>query len=189
MKINLPNRLTLMRIALIPVFVILASIENIWCQLAAAIVFAGACITDYLDGNIARKRNLVTNFGKFADPIADKMLVMSAYVVLVGQERMFPWMCIVFLAREFTVSGFRLVAAGAGNVIAAGILGKNKTYTQMISCMMLLLLVPFDNNPDHALLGSFGMVAAEVMTYVAVVMTVWSGADYLYKNRALIKDM
>lgn len=187
MKINLPNRLTLMRIALIPVFVVLASIENIWTQGAAALVFAIACITDYLDGDIARKRNLVTNFGKFADPIADKMLVMSAYIVLVGQGRMPAWVCILFLAREFTISGFRLVASNSGKVIAAGKLGKIKTFTQMIASMMLILLVPFD--ATSALLGDAGMIAAKIMMYVALVMTVWSGTDYIYKNRQFIQDM
>lgn len=93
MKINLPNKLTLIRIAMIPVFVVLMYFENLWCQLAAAVVFIAASITDYLDGNIARKNNLVTNFGKFADPIADKMLVMSAFVMLVAQGRMPAWVC------------------------------------------------------------------------------------------------
>ena len=188
MKINLPNKLTLIRIALIPVFVVLAEFESVWCQLAAAVVFCIACVTDYLDGNIARKRNLVTNFGKFADPIADKMLVMSAYVVLVGQERMPAWVCIVFLAREFTISGFRLVAADSGKVIAAGMLGKIKTVTQMIASISLLLMVPF-NRGDIALLGQFGYVFANVMMYISVVMTVWSGVDYLYKNWSFVKDM
>ena len=189
MKINLPNRLTLLRIILIPIFVVLASFEILYCQLAAAVVFAVACITDYLDGNIARKRNLVTNFGKFADPIADKMLVMSAYVVLVGQERMPAWVCIIFLAREFTISGFRLVAAGSGKVIAAGILGKIKTATQMVASIMLLILVPCNGKADSALLGNVGIIVTNVMMYIAVVMTVWSGTDYIYKNRSFIKDM
>ena len=191
MKINLPNKLTLVRIALIPVFVVLLYFENLWCQLAAAVVFIGASITDYLDGNIARKQNLVTNFGKFADPIADKMLVMSAFIMLVAQGRMPAWVCIVFLGREFTVSGFRLVAAGGGKVIAAGMLGKIKTVTQMIAAVMLILFVPCTGQID-AMLGIFGdvgQVLANVMMYVMTVMTVWSGVDYIYKNRHFIKDM
>ena len=187
MKINLPNRLTLVRIAMIPVFVVLASLAHLWAQAVALVVFAAACFTDYLDGNIARKRNLVTNFGKFADPIADKMLVMSAYIVLVGQGRMPAWVCIIFLAREFIISGFRLVASGAGTVIAAGMLGKIKTVTQMIASMMILLLVPVGNMSP--LLGDYGIIASNVMMYIALFMTVWSGADYLYKNRSIIQDM
>lgn len=184
---NLPNKLTLIRIAMIPVFVVLASIANIWCQLAAVIVFAAACITDFLDGRIARRDNLVTNFGKFADPIADKLLVTSAYVVLVGQGRMPAWVCIVFLAREFIISGFRLVASGSGAVIAAAMLGKIKTFTQMISSMLLLLLVPFGGM--EGALGVPGMVVANVAMYIALVMTVWSGVDYIWKGREFIKDM
>lgn len=185
--INLPNRLTLLRIAMIPVFVLLLSFGGIGFQIAAAVVFIAACITDYLDGKIARTRNLVTDFGKFADPIADKLLVMSGYVVLVGQARMPAWVCIIFLAREFIISGFRLVAAGSGTVISAGILGKIKTNAQMIASVALMLFVPFGER--NALLGQFGVVFAQVIMYVACVMTVWSGADYLWKNRSFIKDM
>ena len=191
MKMNLPNKLTLIRIALILVFVLLIYFENLWCQLAAALVFIGASITDYLDGNIARKNNLVTNFGKFADPIADKMLVMSAFIMLVAQGRMPAWVCIIFLAREFTISGFRLVAAGGGKVIAAGMLGKIKTVTQMIAAVMLILFVPCTGKIDAMLgwLGDIGSVLANIMMYIMTVMTVWSGADYIYKNRHFIKDM
>ena len=192
MKINLPNKLTLIRIALIPVFVVLMYFEkSLWCQLAAAVVFIGASITDYLDGNIARKNNLVTNFGKFADPIADKMLVMSAFIMLVAQGRMPAWVCIIFLSREFAVSGFRLVAVGGGKVIAAGMLGKIKTVTQMIAAVALILFVP-TTKQIAAMLGWFGdvgQVIANVMMYVMTFMTVWSGADYIYKNRHFIKDM
>ena len=190
MKMNLPNKLTLLRIALIPVFVVLLSFPNMWCQLAAALVFIGASVTDFLDGNIARKHNLVTNFGKFADPIADKMLVMSAYIVLVSQGRMPAWVCIVFLAREFTISGFRLVAAGSGKVISAAMLGKIKTVTQMIASVMLVLLLPCQGHEAiFGFMGTVGEVMANVMMYVALVMTVWSGVDYIYKNRQFIKDM
>jgi CDP-diacylglycerol--glycerol-3-phosphate 3-phosphatidyltransferase len=184
---NLPNKLTLVRIAMIPVFVVLASIANIGCQVAALAVFAAACFTDFLDGNIARKNNLVTNFGKFADPIADKLLVTSAYVVLVGQGRMPAWVCIIFLAREFIISGFRLVASGSGTVIAAAMLGKIKTVTQMISSILLILLAPFGGM--EPLLGTFGVVVANIAMYIALVMTVWSGADYIWKGREFLKDM
>ena len=139
---NLPNKLSMLRICMIPIFVIFALMDAAWAQYAALAVFALASLTDMLDGKIARARNLVTNFGKFIDPIADKLLVMSALVVLTAQGRMPAWVCIVMLAREFAISGLRLIAVENGRVIAAGMLGKIKTVTQMAAVMLLLLLVP-----------------------------------------------
>lgn len=167
---------------MIPVFVILALLPAPGAQYAAIAVFVLASITDALDGHIARKKGLVTNFGKFIDPIADKLLVMSAMVVLVERGRMPGWVCIVMLAREFAISGFRLVAAGTGKVIAAGILGKIKTVTQMIAIIALLLT---------AIDGLFSPLAAfaDVAMYIAAIMTVWSGADYIVKNFDCIRDM
>lgn len=167
---------------MIPVFVILALMNAPAAQYAAVGVFVLASITDALDGHIARKNGLVTNFGKFIDPIADKLLVMSALIVLVERGRMPGWVCIVMLAREFAVSGFRLVAAGTGKVIAAGILGKIKTVTQMIA-VIALLLTAIDG--VFAPLGTF----ADVAMYVSAFMTVWSGADYIIKNFNCIRDM
>ncbi len=167
---------------MIPVFVILALMNAPAAQYAAVGVFVLAAITDALDGHIARKNGLVTNFGKFIDPIADKLLVMSALIVLVERGRMPGWVCIVMLAREFAISGFRLVAAGTGKVIAAGILGKIKTVTQMIA-VIALLLTAIDG--VFAPLGSF----ADVAMYVSAFMTVWSGADYIIKNFDCIRDM
>ena len=114
---NLPNKLTMLRICMIPVFVIFALVQQQWAQYVALLIYIIACFTDLLDGKIARARGLVTNFGKFADPIADKLLVMSALIILVESGRMASWVCIVMLAREFIISGFRLVAAGNGTVI------------------------------------------------------------------------
>lgn len=167
---------------MIPVFVILALMNASAAQYAAVGVFVLASITDALDGHIARKNGLVTNFGKFIDPIADKLLVMSALIVLVERGRMPGWVCIVMLAREFAISGFRLVAAGTGKVIAAGILGKIKTVTQMIA-VIALLLTAIDG--VFAPLGTF----ADVAMYVSAFMTVWSGADYIIKNFNCIRDM
>ena len=186
MKINLPNRLTLLRIAMIPVYVVLVSFAGLGWQIAAVAVFLAACITDLLDGKIARARNLVTDFGKFADPIADKLLVMAALVVLVDSHRMPAWVCIVMLAREFIISGFRLVAAGGGKVIAAGKLGKLKTVFQMASTIALLLLVPVAGKPWW---GTFGVVLANVLMYIAVILTVVSGTEYIVKNFSCIKEM
>ncbi len=181
---------------MIPVFVILALMSAPAAQYAAVAVFILTSITDALDGHIARKNGLVTNFGKFIDPIADKLLVMSAMIVLVERGRMpgwvcivlvergrMPgWVCIVMLAREFAISGFRLVAAGTGRVIAAGILGKIKTVTQMIAVIALLLT---------AIDGAFAPIApfAYVAMYISAVMTVWSGVDYIQKNFDCIRDM
>ena len=167
---------------MIPVFVILALMNAPAAQYAAVGVFVLAAITDALDGHIARKNGLVTNFGKFIDPIADKLLVMSALIVLVERGRMPGWVCIVMLAREFAISGFRLVAAGTGKVIAAGILGKIKTVTQMIA-VIALLLTSIDG--VFAPLGTF----ADIAMYVSAFMTVWSGADYIIKNFNCIRDM
>ncbi len=167
---------------MIPVFVILALMNAPAAQYAAVGVFVLAAITDALDGHIARKNGLVTNFGKFIDPIADKLLVMSALIVLVERGRMPGWVCIVMLAREFAISGFRLVAAGTGKVIAAGILGKIKTVTQMIA-VIALLLTAIDG--VFAPLGTF----ADIAMYVSAFMTVWSGADYIIKNFNCIRDM
>ena len=183
---NLPNKLTLLRVCLIPVFVVFARMTPFWAQCVAVAVYGIACLTDMLDGRIARARNLITNFGKFMDPIADKLLVMSALVVLTAQGRMPDWVCILMLAREFLVSGFRLVAVENGRVIAAGPLGKLKTVFQMSASVALMLLVPLEGK---ALLGQFGVVLANVLLYIALALTVVSGADYIIRNRDCIKDV
>ncbi|MBQ3574243.1 MAG: CDP-diacylglycerol--glycerol-3-phosphate 3-phosphatidyltransferase [Clostridia bacterium] len=183
---NLPNKLTMLRILMIPVFCVFALLGRQWAQYVALGIYIIACFTDMLDGKIARKRNLVTDFGKFADPIADKLLVMAALIILVDTQRMPSWVCIVMLAREFIISGFRLVAAGGGKVIAAGTLGKWKTVFQMISTIALMLLVPVAGN---ALLGSFGVVLANVLMYIAAALTIVSGAEYIIRNFSCIKDM
>ena len=183
---NLPNRLTLLRVCMIPFFVVLARMADFRAQVAAVVIYALACLTDALDGRIARSRNLVTNFGKFMDPIADKLLVMSALIVLTAQGRMPDWVCILMLAREFLVSGFRLVAVENGTVIAAGPLGKLKTVFQMLATIALMLLVPVEG---EALLGQPGVIAANVLLYIALILTVISGADYIIRNRECIKDM
>lgn len=182
---NTPNRLTLLRIVLIPVFVVFALLRAQWAQYVALLIYILACITDMLDGRIARARNLVTNFGKFADPIADKLLVMSALVVLVASGRMPAWVCIMMLAREFIISGLRLVAAGNGRVIAAGKLGKLKTVFQMSATIALMLLIPVTGK---ALLGRFGVVLANVLMYIATVLTIVSGAEYILNNRDCIRE-
>ncbi|MBE5806726.1 MAG: CDP-diacylglycerol--glycerol-3-phosphate 3-phosphatidyltransferase [Clostridiales bacterium] len=184
---NLPNKLSMLRVCMIPVFMAFALRPEPWAQYAAVGVFALASLTDMLDGQIARRRNLITDFGKFIDPIADKLLVMAAQVALVGQGRMPSWICVLMLAREFAVSGFRLVAAGTGNVIAAGWLGKIKTVTQMASVILLFLLTPVA--AEEPLLGQPGVILAQTVTYIAAAMTVLSGAEYIIRNFDCIRDM
>ena len=119
-RMNLPNKLTLLRVALAPVMCAFICVEAGWAQLTAALIFVGAAVTDMFDGRIARTRNLITDFGKLMDPVADKLLVTAAMVFLTAQHRMNAGVCVVFIAREFIISGFRMIAASRGVVIAAG---------------------------------------------------------------------
>lgn len=188
MKMNLPNRLTMIRILMVPIFVIFVSIhDNVICQLIALLLFIAASLTDLADGKIARSRGLVTDFGKFMDPIADKLLVMSALIMLVEQGRMPGWICMLILAREFIVSGFRLVAASKGTVIAAGIWGKLKTVSQMIYIPMALFLVPMKEVGADA--HTIWEILTNIMMYVSLALAVYSGFIYIWVNREYIKDM
>ena len=184
-RMNLPNRLTLLRILLAPVFCAFICVEAGWAQLAAALIFIAASLTDMLDGRIARQRNLITDFGKLMDPIADKLLVTAAMVFLTAQHRMNAGMCVVFIAREFIISGFRMVAASRGVVIAAGKLGKYKTVTQMIAVVMSILCLGFGGVP--AVLGwpPFAVLARAVM-WAALALAVLSCVDYILLNRSVI---
>ena len=177
---NLPNKLTLLRICLIPVFVILmlSQINNFF--LIACIVFMVASITDFLDGRIARKYNLVTDFGKFMDPLADKLLVLSALICMIDYDLVAGWMVIIIVARELTVSILRAIAADNGKVIAASGGGKIKTTSQMIAIIFLLIGANFSND-IILLIGTVAM-------YIATIFTLYSGIDYLYKNRDLFMN-
>ncbi|MTT32878.1 CDP-diacylglycerol--glycerol-3-phosphate 3-phosphatidyltransferase [Terrilactibacillus sp. BCM23-1] len=187
---NIANKLTVSRIFLIPVFLIFLLVPmdlghftlgqaNIpISQFISGIIFIIASFTDWLDGYYARKLHLVTNFGKFLDPLADKLLVMSAFVSFVGMNQMPAWMVIVILAREFAVTGLRLVAVEEGSVIAASKIAKWKTFSQMLAIILYLFSnVPFglDHFPLHY-----------IVLWIAVLMTVISGFDYFYKNRDII---
>ena len=174
---NLPNKLTIFRVILIPFFIIALLVPGIpagnWIALA---IFIVASLTDLLDGKIARKYNLVTNFGKFMDPLADKLLVCSALICLVELSRIPSWMVVIIIAREFTISGFRLIAADNGVVIAASYWGKFKTTFQMIAvCLMIA------NIPGLSLLTT-------AITWIAVILTVVSLVDYLVKNKDVMKE-
>ena len=176
---NLPNKLTMFRVVLIPFFIVflLASLTpyDKWIALA---IFIIASLTDLLDGKIARKYNLVTNFGKFMDPLADKLLVCSALICLIELDRIPSWMVIVIIAREFIISGFRLVASDNGVVIAASYWGKFKTTFQMI--MIVMLILNFDNEMYQ--------ICATVITYIALLLTLISLFDYIAKNKDVLKE-
>lgn len=181
MKLTIASKVTIARICLIPVFIVCYDLwGSLWSGAIPAAVFVLASMTDWVDGYLARSRNEVTNFGKFMDPIADKLLVMSAFVLLVGDGRMAGVSCIIILAREFIISGFRLIASDRGMVLAAGKLGKIKTTLQIIAIVLLLL-----NNFPFVYIG---VPMDKIVLAAAVVMTIWSGADYIVKNRQILKD-
>lgn len=177
---NLPNKLTLLRICLIPVFVILmlSQVSNFF--LISCIIFIIASITDFLDGKIARKYNLVTDFGKFMDPLADKLLVLSALICMIEYDLVAGWMVIIIVARELTVSILRAIAADNGKVIAVSGGGKIKTTSQMIAIILLLIGANYSNS-QIVFVGTIAM-------YIATIFTLYSGIDYLYKNRELFMN-
>ena len=177
---NLPNKLTIMRVILIPFFVffLLSPYFPAYGNYIAVAIFIVASLTDMLDGKIARKYNLVTNFGKFMDPLADKLLVCSAMICLIELDRLAAWIVIVIIAREFIISGFRLVASDNGVVIAASYWGKFKTTFQMLMVIVLILDIQM---PFFQILGT-------VLTYVALILTVVSLIDYIVKNNDVLKD-
>lgn len=181
---NLPNKITIFRVILIPVFLVLLYVSaipaNKWIALA---VFIIASLSDMVDGKIARKYNLVTDFGKFMDPLADKLLVSAALIALIELGRIPAWIVIVIISREFIISGFRLVAADNGIVIAAGWWGKVKTAVTMVMlCVMIPDLASIFTNaatPIH--------IVEQILLYASLVLTVVSLIDYLVKNKNVIK--
>ena len=179
---NLANKLTLLRVALVPVFMVFLLMDGIWFQAAALIVFIIASLTDMYDGKIARKYNQITTFGKFADPLADKMLTTAAFLVFMQHGIINSWALMIILVREFTVSGVRLAAAGDGTVIAASYFGKLKTVAQMIAIIATIVIVnlPFISHSIAALISA-------ALIWISIVFTVLSGADYLIKNWHLMK--
>jgi len=196
---NLPNKITLARICMIPLMVIVPflGIEGkidifgglTYSNLITVIIFLVASITDFFDGYLARKNNLVTTFGKFLDPIADKLLVLSALLMLVEAGVIPAWIPIIIAAREFIVSGIRMLAAGEGNVIAASWLGKVKTVSQMIAIIFAFLGTnSFGDFLTKDLMGSELIinVLMSLGMIVAVTATIWSGADYFMKSKEIV---
>ncbi|WP_195923997.1 CDP-diacylglycerol--glycerol-3-phosphate 3-phosphatidyltransferase [Paeniclostridium hominis] len=177
---NLPNKLTLFRIFLIPVFIIVMMINIPNKFLIACMIFIIASVTDAMDGHIARKYNLITDFGKFMDPLADKLLVISALTTMIEFDLVAAWMVIIIVARELTVSILRAIAAADGKVIAASSGGKLKTISQMIAIVVLLLAAQTGN----IILLDTG----KIIILIATLLTLYSGWEYIYKNRNLFME-
>ncbi len=189
---NLPNKITISRILLIPIFLIFMLVPFQWGDMnflgaelpvthfVGALIFIFASTTDWIDGYIARKYNLVTNLGKFLDPLADKLLVSAALIVLVELGLAPSWIVIIIISREFAVTGLRLILAGTGEVVAANMLGKIKTWTQIIAISALLL--------HNTIFEPFNIPFATFSLWVAMFFTVWSGWDYFVKNREVFKN-
>ena len=175
---NLPNKLSITRAICIPVIVILLYIQDPTCRIAAGILFILACLTDFLDGRIARKRNLVTDFGKFIDPVADKLLVLTSLIMLIHLEMMPAWVVIIVICRELAVDGLRMVAVTQGKVIAAGPLGKWKTTCQMVLISIMLIL-------DLSFRSSWPVM---VLTGIMILLTVGSAVDYFVRNRSVLEE-
>lgn len=174
---NIANKITLVRIFLVPVFVLFMLTDfTEYNSLIAFIVFVIATITDKIDGTIARKKNLVTDFGKFLDPIADKLLVSSALICLTADGTLPAWITIVIIGREFIISAFRLVCADTGKTVAATWWGKSKTIAQMVTIIVLLL-----NIPQLAILET-------ILIYVSLALTIISLVDYFVKNINVLKE-
>ncbi len=170
---NLPNKLTVVRMLLIPVFIVAACLEkNQAMMIWSTAIFALASITDFFDGYLARKHNMITDFGKFMDPLADKALVAAALLILVQIQRIEAWAVLIIIVREYSISIIRAIASANGKVIAASGGGKIKTVLQMLSVIMLLLSIPFAN----------------IVFYLAVAMTLYSGVEYIWKNKNLIEE-
>lgn len=176
---NLPNKLTTLRVIMIPLFVFFLlwqNGENRTFRMIALALFIIASLTDLLDGKIARKYNLVTNFGKFMDPLADKLLVCSALICLIELNALPAWMVIVIISREFIISGFRLIASDNGVVIAASYWGKFKTTFQMVSVVLLILDIP-----------ALAFVTT-ICVWIALLLTIVSLVDYIYKNHKILTE-
>ena len=178
MKMNLPNKLTILRTVMIPFFILFLYTDwfHGYDKIIAAVIFIAASLTDMLDGKIARKYNLVTNFGKFMDPLADKLLVCSALIALVDLNKIAAWVVIIIIAREFIISGFRLVASDNGVVIAASYWGKFKTTFQMIAVILMIVNLPVLH------------ILTVACTWIALVLTVVSLVDYIAKNHKVLTE-
>ena len=179
MTMNLPNKLTIFRVILIPFFVLCFYLPTLpYNNIIATVIFCVASFTDFLDGYLARRDGLVTNFGKFMDPLADKLLVGAALICLIETGQLPAWVVVIIISREFIISGFRLIASDNGVVIAASYWGKFKTVSQML--MVIVLILNIQNN--------IFMIIGNVLIWVSVILTVVSLVDYVVKNKDVLKD-
>ena len=193
---NLPNKLTVGRFVLTGLFLIVFFARWPFADTIALLLFSAASITDYSDGEIARRRNLVTNFGILMDPLADKILVCSAFIAFVEERDMAAWMCVVIVARELAITGLRMLAASKNKVLAAERYGKDKTISQIVCIVSILVLASYrdwgwlGNLFSYNLFGFGPWVVwfTEFSKWAAVALTAWSGGAYLWKNRALYLD-
>ncbi len=191
-KMNIPNKITISRIILIPFFVIVMMFDFNWGTMSlfgaempvhhfiGALIFIFASTTDWVDGYYARKYNLVTTFGKFLDPLADKLLVSAAFILMVELDMAPAWLIIIIISREFAVTGLRLILAGEGEVVAANQLGKIKTWTQIMAIAAALL--------HNTIFTLIGIPFDDIMLYIALFFTLWSGWDYFYLNRRVLLE-
>ncbi|MGX9133730.1 CDP-diacylglycerol--glycerol-3-phosphate 3-phosphatidyltransferase [Rummeliibacillus sp. JY-2-4R] len=189
---NIPNRITVSRICLIPIFVLVMVLDFGFGDMSilgvtlpvehfvGAMIFIIASLTDWIDGHYARKYNLVTNLGKFLDPLADKLLVSSAFILLVELGYAPAWVVIIIISREFAVTGLRLICAEQGEVVAANQLGKIKTWAQIVAISSLLL--------HNIIFEMWGIPFGTIMLYIALFFTIWSGLDYFYLNRKVLLE-
>lgn len=189
---NIPNKITVSRILLIPIFVIVMMFDFGWGNITlfgaemqvnyfvGALIFIFASATDWVDGYYARKYDLVTNLGKFLDPLADKLLVSAAFVLLVELDLAPAWIVIIIISREFAVTGLRLILAGQGEVVAANQLGKIKTWAQIVAISALIL--------HNTIFTLVGIPFDDIMLYIALFFTLWSGWDYFYINRRVLLE-
>ncbi len=192
---NMPNKLTLSRIVLTPVFLTFFTIENPYSKIFGFILFVGACLTDTADGHYSRKYNIVTGFGKFMDPLADKILVSAALIVLVALGNARPWMVMIIIAREFYITGIRTLAAYKGTVIQASYPAKIKTTLQMIAIIAMLGIISFNSfflivdSPLAAMLNFDQQLVFDILMGAATFMTIYSGVDYTVKYYSMLKNV
>lgn len=179
-SLNLPNRLTLIRVLLIPLFLIFLYISKGIFRFLPLLIFVGAAVTDAIDGHIARRDNLITTFGKFMDPLADKLLTTSAFIAFVEIGYLSSWVVVLIISREFLVSGFRTLAASKGINIAANAWGKIKTVFQMILIIVILL--------NYTGYFAFTNPLVIPLTAITVLLTITSGATYIYENIGVLKN-
>jgi len=191
---NLANKITLSRIALTFIFMIFLSRNGLWAKLISLLFFLAAAFTDFLDGRLAKKWNMITDFGRLMDPIADKILVLSAFIVFVQMQIIASWMVLIIFSREILVTSLRLFALNKGKVLSAGKSGKHKTFFQMVLIFLILGFIIFKEirktfytwNPSWE--GSF-LLGINLIMWVVVVLTLYSGISYLWGNRKIITNI